>query len=393
MILLKNTTSSLKLVTTTTAPTAVIVVFDRLTNGNDLEAVDTQLTNISTATNTTILSNPPAGVRFEVRSIMIHNTSLTLSNNITLNQDENGTLFEHYDCTIGLDEKVQFDRNNGYSRLNRRGTLISDMSEPSYPTKSHCFPINKLSVGTSEAAGIYHFMGTGAGFPAAWTIGTSGLAGRAVQKTETGFLNLPTTPNKLVLTKNGLKNNAAALAMQLVDVLFVNNGIVVTSTTAQTLNTVPLPARDNNGAALGEGCIWGILVTTATTNAAAIANMTCSYTNQAGTAARIGTIPSFPATAAVGTFVPINPQAGDFSIQTVQTITLGTTLTAGAVSLVCLRVIDAVQTPGANLADYYAANKKVNIVGNEALTFMVMAVGASAYVIPPSEIIINEYLN
>lgn len=78
----------------------------------------------------------------------------------------------------------------------------------------------------------------------------------------------------------------------------------------------------------------GILVTTATTNAAVVNTITVSYTNSAGVAGRIGTL-SFPATAVIGTFIPINLAQGDFGVRSIQSITLGTTLTAGAISLVC----------------------------------------------------------
>ena len=390
MILLKNTTSTLKLVTESATPISVAVVYEIIAGGSTPThgGVDVQLTNISTATTTTILSAPTAGLRYEVRSIMIHNTHATTSNNVVVNQDENGTVYEHFDCVIGGDEKLQFHRDGGWTRLNKRGVVITEVIEPTVPLKTHIIPFQKNSIGTSEAAGIFHFMGTGSGLLPAWAIGTSGLSGRAVVNTEVGFIKLPSTSNKLVLEYNGTNSNFA-LTSFLTDVLFVNNGLVVTTTTAQTINSVTLPNRDRNRSNNGVDCLWGLLVTTATTNASPVTTITASYTNNADVASRTATIGSFPATATVGTFIPFTPQAGDYAIKSIQSITLGTTLTAGAVSLVCMRLVDSVSQLALSVAAITPT--KAFVYGDECMTVMVMAVGANAYTINPSVLRINEY--
>jgi hypothetical protein len=125
----------------------------------------------------------------------------------------------------------------------------------------------------------------------------------------------------------------------LIDLMWINTGLVVTTITAQAITPVALPARDATGTTNGDDVQFGVLVTTATTNAAAITNMTISYTNQAGTAGKVGTISSFPATAVAGTLVPFQLATGDTGIRSVQSITLGTTLTAGAISLIGYRII------------------------------------------------------
>jgi hypothetical protein len=84
---------------------------------------------------------------------------------------------------------------------------------------------------------------------------------------------------------------------------------------------------------------WWILVTTATTNAGAITNMTISYTNQAGVAGKTGTVSSFPATAVAWTLVPFQLANWDTGVRSVQSVTLWTTLTAGAISLIAYRLI------------------------------------------------------
>ena len=133
---------------------------------------------------------------------------------------------------------------------------------------------------------------------------------------------------------------------ELIDILWVNTGIVVTTTTAQTI-TMPgaLPARDNNGATNGAGIMAALYTTTANTNAAVVANSTLSYTDQDGNAGNTATFSGVvgfqaPATPVVGTWMPFILAAGDSGIRSVQSITLGTSYGAGALSLVLYRSLD-----------------------------------------------------
>lgn len=387
-MILKGNTSKIQLLTAQASTIHVLVDYTDYIGGNDLDTIDNQSTAITTATTTDIVSVPAVGKKREITGITIANNGA--SNTITIYQNENGTQYKKFNCTIGIEEELHYTKHMGWRRFNKRGVEITEASEPSYPVKTHTFMIQKNTIGAAEAVGFYHFLGTATGLLGPWAVGESGLAGRAVLKSEEGFLRLPTTANKLVLAKNGLKVSPT-VPTQLVDILFVNNGLVVTTTTEQTLNTVPIAARDNDGGANGLGCIWGLLVAAATTNASAIANMTFSYTNELGVAGRTGTVVNFPATAVLGTFVVLQPQAGDYGISSIQTFTLGTTLTAGAVSLVCLRIVDSVYSLLANSEDQLSSARKIALTGNEALTVMMLAVGASSYTIVPSEILINEY--
>ena len=88
--------------------------------------------------------------------------------------------------------------------------------------------------------------------------------------------------------------------------------------------------------------------TTASTNAAVISNSTISYTNTQGTAGRTATLQAvvgfqIPATPVIHTWVEFGLQAGDTGIQSIQSVTLGTSLVTGAVSLIVHR---HVQTEG-----------------------------------------------
>jgi hypothetical protein len=52
-------------------------------------------------------------------------------------------------------------------------------------------------------------------------------------------------------------------------------------------------------------------------------------------------MPSFPATAVAGTLVPFQLATGDRGVQSVQSVTLGTSYVAGAISLLLFRIVEA----------------------------------------------------
>jgi hypothetical protein len=76
-----------------------------------------------------------------------------------------------------------------------------------------------------------------------------------------------------------------------------------------------------------------------------------SYTNSAGVNAKTATIPSFPATAVAGTFVPFMLEAGDTGIKSIQTITLGTSYGGGAIHLVAYRILARLEIAVVNVGN------------------------------------------
>src|SRR5688572_829313 len=161
-------------------------------------------------------------------------------------------------------------------------------------------PEEFLKVGTSmEGAGIFHSFFYTAGRPGAGVANSAGLGGAALTSVsgQMPWVN-PASGNSYLARLECASSQAGSLL--LCDRLWHNSGIVVTTTTAQTINSVTWPARDRDGSTNGEGILIGIEVSAATTNASAVTTITMSYTNQAGTSGRTATIPSFPATAVTG---------------------------------------------------------------------------------------------
>ena len=137
-----------------------------------------------------------------------------------------------------------------------------------------------------------------------------------------------------VNTANGVGN----LSAMLVDRLWHNSGLNATLTTAQTVNSVTLPARDVAQTTNGDGVLIGLEVSTAAT--VGVPTVTVSYTNQAGTSGRTATnIAALTATSAQGSFYIIGLQAGDTGVRSIQTITFSTGWTSAVVHLVLFRVI------------------------------------------------------
>lgn len=149
---------------------------------------------------------------------------------------------------------------------------------------------------------------------------------------------IATIPGTLLLCDRLLHDSSLSTA----------TAILNTVTTAQTINTAALPARDNAGTVNGDGVQWGIEVVTAT--GAGVPTLTMSYTNQAGVAAHTATnIDPTVATSAVGAFYRMGLQAGDTGGRSVQTLTLSATWTSGQVALVAYRVLAALELPGNNI--------------------------------------------
>lgn len=193
--------------------------------------------------------------------------------------------------------------------------------------------------GTMEAAGVLHSLAYLSGMPGAATAPSPGLSGAALTSYG-GQIPFPAAVGGETVYLAGLCGSAStAGCVSVYDRLWHNSGLVVTTTTAQTVNSATFPARDRNGATDGVGVLVGIEVSTATTNAGAITNTTMTYTNSDGTGSRTATIASFPATAAAGTFVPFQLAAGDVGVRSIQSVTLGTSYAGGAIHLVAYRLL------------------------------------------------------
>lgn len=186
-----------------------------------------------------------------------------------------------------------------------------------------------------------------AGSPGAAVAPSPGLSGAALT-TYAGqipFSN-PVSGNTYLARFQGQATIAGTLV--LADRLWHNSGLVVTTTTAQTVNSVAFPARDVDGSINGNGVRIGLEVSTAT--GAGAATPTISYTDESGNAGSTGTMEvAYAASSIAGTFYPFTLAAGDTGVRSIQSCTLGVSMTSGTIHLVAYRELARLELTAGNV--------------------------------------------
>ena len=305
---------------------------------------------------TTIVAAPATSTVRNVKHLNIVNTSSTETFSVTV---------EHYDGTTAVKltsfallpgETMNADAEGGWTRCNVYGAEYPPAGLGAFGGFS--VPFMKSGTG-ADAAGYWYCTSKDSGFPGAWSPGTPGINGRTTDGTQPadyGCMPVPTQAwySTAFLTEVQMASSVPHSHM-FFDVLWVNSGISVTNTALQTISSPILPSRDLNGQQYGEGCAIAMLTTTANTNASAIANTTVTYTNSKGVSGRTARLTAIagsqiPASPVVGTIVWFNLESGDTGVLAISGITLGTSLVAGAVSLMICRPIATVGTLIANVA-------------------------------------------
>lgn len=310
--------------------------------------------HITTATTTTVVASPAASTVRNVKHLNITNNHASQSCFITVEHYDGTTAEELIAVTLLSGENMVLGEDGRWTHYDANGAVYPPAGKGTYDG----FPVAFMKTGTApDATGYWYCTSKDAGFPGAWSPGTPGINGRVTDGTtssDSGCLpikNPSIGANYLTEVTMGASVNHSHLFF---DVLWVNSGISVTTTTAQAIVTPTLPARDVNGTTNGEGCMIGMLTTTANTNAAVISNSTVTYTNSDGVGSRTATLSAIvgsqiPATPVVGTLVWFNLQAGDKGVRSIQAITLGTSLGGGAVSLFIARRLANIGTSLVNV--------------------------------------------
>lgn len=188
------------------------------------------------------------------------------------------------------------------------------------------------------------------GNPGAGATPSSGLAGNTLVADVVGQLPLPPVFNQTYFHSFTCRNYlSGAYNLTLIcDRLWHNSGINITSTAAQTINSVAWPARDKNNSTNGDGVFIGVEVSGATGTGTPV--LTINYTNQAGTAGRTATgIISSLASSVQGTFYFLGLQAGDTGVRSIQSFTLSATWTSGTIHLVAYRILATLPNKGVGI--------------------------------------------
>ena len=193
----------------------------------------------------------------------------------------------------------------------------------------------------TESAGFWYTLWRTAGNPAPnATLPTT--TGTALSRTSVGAVQIPPASNTSYLAAwEG--TSAVAGGWAVCDRLIEFGGLSGVTITAQTVSALALPSRAT-GATDVE--LWIEIMTAA--GATASPTVTCSYTNQSGTAGRTATlIGGFPASGTpVNRTYQMSLQAGDTGVQSVESFTSTTsTTTAGSIGLVLRRVLQVAMVP------------------------------------------------
>lgn len=364
-ITLEGSTDSLEVVTSTTAAIDYEIAWSNVT-ATALTTPGTNKGQITTATTTTVVSAPSASNWRYIRTATFRNASTTASNTLTLQIDVSAANRTIATVTLAQGEYAVLDETGALKSYTAAGNLRVEARDAGFNGEVYAWQ----KVGTAkDAAGYWYNYQKDAGFPGASVPGSPGLNGWTTDcsaannaaepagATQVGahLLQDPATGN-LYLTEVRIAGSVAE-TVQLIDVLWYNTGLVVTTTTGQTV-TFPgggLPARDINGSSNGEGVQLALLTTTANTNAGVITNTTASYTDESGNAGATATFSALvgwqaPATPVIGTWMPFQLAAGDRGMRAVASITLGTSYGGGALSAVLFRPLVTVSNTVANAA-------------------------------------------
>lgn len=314
----------------------------------------TNTPHITTATTTIVVGSPSAATQRNVKHLNITNDHASASCTVTVEHFDGMTAIELIAFTLLPGENMIFGENGNWSHRDQNGAEYPPAGLGAYAGYSVGF----MKSGTAaDTIGYWYCTAKDTGFPGAWLPGTPGVNGRVTDGTtvaDNGCIKIKNPAigaNYLTELTMGASINHSHLFF---DCLWINSGIVVTTTTTQAIVTPTLPPRDVNGATNGDGCMIGMLTTTANTNAAAISNATVSYTNSAGVAGRVATLvavagANIPITPVIGTLVWFSLASGDTGVQSIQSITLGTSLGAGAVSLLIARDVASIGTSLINI--------------------------------------------
>lgn len=210
----------------------------------------------------------------------------------------------------------------------------------------HPQPIMKMggtmaSAGNSRAYTLWY----SAGVPGAATANAAGINGAALSGAVPGALSRSNPVSGFAyLARLAAYNAAGGGSLILIDRLWNNSGLSVTSTTAQAITPAAIPARDVNGTTNGADVEFA--VEWSATGGAGTPTVTLTYTNQAGTTGKTGTFTGV-ASPPMGTFEIFNLASGDTGVRAPTSFQQSATRTSGTMHLVGFRRIAQLDIPSA----------------------------------------------
>jgi hypothetical protein len=399
MLVLKSN-NSIKAQSSLAPNTALSVVVTYNDTGviNVDKGVTTDATTIGNAL-VDIVSAPVDRINRDIRQISIINTD-NQTQTVTIYFSKSATNYKWFIAELLVSEKLEYTPDYGWVTYDAQGVEKSASTSSSTPTTDgyEGKSIGFYKTGTApDAVGYWYCTSKDSGYPGAFSVGAPGLNGRNTDGTTTtdnGCIPFQNPATGSIYLKSCVLTSTIGHYHRWFDLLWINSGLVVTTTTAQGITTAAFPARDVNGSTQGEGLMIGLLVTTTLGNVAVNNTMTVNYTNSAGTAGRTASLRAnvgnqLPATALIGTIVWFNLQGGDKGVRSIQGITLATTLVSGSISLLVARPIQGVPTTIANVGTVVDNGYGIKLYNGTCLLHCYQASSATATV-TSGELVFNE---
>ena len=383
MLNLASTADLLRVITSAVSDIEVHASWVDL-SGTTVTAGRTNTASILTATTTTVVAGPAASTVRNIKHLNITNNSASASTPITVEHTDGVNAVELMSFILLPGENMIFNEQGRWAHRDAQGADYPPAGKGAYDGRTVAF----MKSGTApDATGYWYSTSKDPGFPGAWSPGAPGVNGRNTDGLVAADFGCVPIANPLVsanfLTELQMVSSVAH-TNNYFDVLWVNTGLVVTTTTAQAIAMGALPPRDINGTTNGEGCMIAMLFTVASTLAAVASNTTVTYTNSDGVAGRTATLSAIvgsqiPATPVIGTLIWFNLQAGDKGVRSIQSVTLGTSLVTGSISMMITRDIATVGTVQPNInAPRTFSDPGVRIWNNSCILHCILASAATA---------------
>ena len=213
-------------------------------------------------------------------------------------------------------------------------------------------PIIKAGITTAAVAAPYvrgYTMWYAAGNPGAATANAAGINGAAVTAPVAGMLprTNPVSGNAY-LARLGITASTPG-TLWLIDRLWNNSGLSVTSTTAQAITPAALPARSGDGTANGIN-VMAAMEWSATAGAGT-PGVTLTYTDQDGGTGNSALYQNTAASVPVGTFEIFTLAAGDTGVRAPTSFIQTASRTSGTMHLVLFRVLAQLEVTSANIGN------------------------------------------
>jgi hypothetical protein len=216
-----------------------------------------------------------------------------------------------------------------------------------------------------------------AGTPGAGTASSAGTGGEAVSGAVAAafFRQNPTGGAESRLAYMSARNSREGTIL-LIDRLWQNSGLSVTSTSAQGITAAALPARDINASTNGEGVLAAIEWSAA--GGAGTPTVTLTYDDQAGNPGNTASL--LAVTTPVAGQMEIFPlAAGTTGIRAPTSFIQDATRTSGTMHLVLFRIVAMLPVPAANMvAKFDAITGPFTKVHDDSVLYPIFLNGTTA---------------